>query len=33
VEDDSKMGTVEDIAAAVHAILSSVQKQEETAVM
>ncbi|TVU48130.1 hypothetical protein EJB05_07756, partial [Eragrostis curvula] len=33
VEDDSKMGSVEDIAAAVHEILSSVQLQEETAVM
>ncbi|GJN30522.1 hypothetical protein PR202_gb18835 [Eleusine coracana subsp. coracana] len=33
VEDDSKMGSVEDIATAVHEILSSVQRQEETAVM
>ncbi|KAL6649369.1 hypothetical protein ACP70R_013593 [Stipagrostis hirtigluma subsp. patula] len=35
VEDDSKMGSVEDIATAVHEILSSIQQQqeEETAVM
>ncbi|CAL4912992.1 unnamed protein product [Urochloa decumbens] len=32
VEDDSKMGSVEDIATAVHEILGSIQ-QEETAVM
>ena len=33
-EDDSKMGSVEDIATAVHEILSSIQQQqEETAVM
>ncbi|WVZ55757.1 hypothetical protein U9M48_006379 [Paspalum notatum var. saurae] len=34
VEDDSKMGSVEDIATAVHEILGSIQQQEEeTAVM
>ncbi|KAJ1298446.1 hypothetical protein BS78_01G454200 [Paspalum vaginatum] len=33
VEDDSKMGSVEDIATAVHEILGSIQLQEETAVM
>jgi hypothetical protein len=36
VEDDSKMGSVEDIATAVHEILGSIQRQqqeEETAVM
>jgi hypothetical protein len=33
VEDDSKMGSVEDIATAVHEILGSVQRQEETAAM
>ncbi|KAL6867267.1 hypothetical protein ACP4OV_015291 [Aristida adscensionis] len=35
VEDDSKMGSVEDIATAVHEILSSIQRQQqgETAVM
>ncbi|XP_062216657.1 transcription factor bHLH94-like [Phragmites australis] len=33
VEDDSKMGSVEDIATAVHEILSSIARQEETAVM
>ncbi|CAN6321146.1 unnamed protein product [Urochloa humidicola] len=34
VEDESKMGSVEDIATAVHEILGSIQKQqEETAVM
>uniref|UniRef100_A0A0A9F3U9 BHLH domain-containing protein n=1 Tax=Arundo donax TaxID=35708 RepID=A0A0A9F3U9_ARUDO len=33
VEDDSKMGSVEDIATAVHEILDSIERQEETAVM
>ncbi|CAN6301996.1 unnamed protein product [Urochloa humidicola] len=33
VEDESKMGSVEDIATAVHEILGSIQLQEETAVM
>ena len=34
VEDDSKMGSVEDIATAVHEILGSIQQQqEETAAM
>jgi hypothetical protein len=29
VEDDSKMGSVEDIATAVHEILGSIQRQQE----
>lgn len=33
VEDDSKMGSVEEIATAVHEILGSIQQQEGTAVM
>jgi hypothetical protein len=28
VEDDSKLGSVEDIATAVHQILGSIQQQE-----
>uniref|UniRef100_A0A0D9VQI7 BHLH domain-containing protein n=1 Tax=Leersia perrieri TaxID=77586 RepID=A0A0D9VQI7_9ORYZ len=33
VEDDSKMGSVEDIATAVHEILGRIQQQEEEAVL